>query len=79
LAASWTNCAEFRDEPCKIYKELYMTKNLGREWDYITNYVFDFEWASSQFAQEKGITIPSERIFVSRDPNAKGHQSESKK
>ena len=56
-----------------------MTKNLGREWDYITNYVFDFEWASSQFAQEKGITIPSERIFVSRDPNAKGHQSESKK
>jgi len=29
LAGSWTSCAEFGDEPCKIYKELYFTKDLG--------------------------------------------------
>jgi hypothetical protein len=51
LAASWTSCAEFSDEPCKIYKELYITKNLGEDWDYIQNYVFDFEWGSSTYAK----------------------------
>ena len=79
LAASWTNCAEFGDEPCKIYKELYITKDLGQEWSYLTNYVFDFEWGASKFAAEKGIKIPDERIFVTRDAEGKGHQSESKK
>ena len=29
LAATWTDCAEFGDDPCKIYKELYVTKDLG--------------------------------------------------
>lgn len=35
LAGSWTSCSEFQDEPCKIYKELYITKNLGEDWDYL--------------------------------------------
>jgi hypothetical protein len=47
LAASWTSCAEFGDEPCKIYKEIFFTKNLGEEWTYMTNYVYDFEWGQS--------------------------------
>jgi photosystem II stability/assembly factor-like uncharacterized protein len=47
LAASWTSCAEFIDEPCRIYKELYYTKDLGENWNYMTNYVFDFEWGQS--------------------------------
>lgn len=50
LGASWTTCAEFVDEPCRIYKELYYTKNIGQEWIYITNYVFDFEWGQSKHA-----------------------------
>lgn len=29
LAATWTDCTEFGDEPCKIYKELYVTRDLG--------------------------------------------------
>lgn len=44
LAASWTQCEDHRDVNCKIYKELFVTKNLGGEWNYLTNYVFDFEW-----------------------------------
>jgi len=51
LAASWTSCAEFQSEPCKIYKELFVTKNLGEEWNYMTNYVYDFEWGQSIYAK----------------------------
>ena len=58
LAASWTSCAEFIDEPCRIYKELYYTKDVGEEWNYITNYVFDFEWGTSPIAAQNGISIP---------------------
>ena len=30
LAAGWTSCKDFEDdEPCEIYKELYITKDLG--------------------------------------------------
>jgi hypothetical protein len=78
LAASWTSCAEFQNEPCKIYKELFMTKNLGEEWNYMTNYVFDFEWGQSSHAKAKHHKIPDERIFVTRDEDAKGHQSSSR-
>lgn len=52
LAASWTTCAEFGDEPCRIYKELYYTHNLGEDWNFMTNYVFDFEWGPSNYAAE---------------------------
>lgn len=32
-AAGWTSCAEFNDdEPCEIYKEIYLTKDLGASW-----------------------------------------------
>jgi hypothetical protein len=67
LAASWTSCEEFNDEPCRIYKELYYTKNVGAEWDYITNYVFDFEWGQSSYAKANGVAIPDDRIWVTRD------------
>lgn len=79
LAASWTSCAEFVDEPCKIYKELYYTKTLGDEWTFMQNYVFDFEWGTSTHAKERGVKIPDERVFLTRDPNSAGHQSASKK
>jgi len=33
LAAGWTSCQDFADdEPCEIYKELYITKDLGNSW-----------------------------------------------
>jgi hypothetical protein len=73
LAASWTSCAEFSDEPCRIYKELYVTKDMGEEWTYMTNYVYDFEWGTSQHALNNGVKIPAERVFVTRDADGKGH------
>lgn len=39
----------------------------------MTNYVYDFEWGQSVYAREKGIKIPDERIFVTRDETATGH------
>jgi hypothetical protein len=67
MAASWTNCEEFVDEPCRIFKELYYTKSAGNEWNYITNYVSDFEWGQSVYAKDNGIVIPDDRIWVTRD------------
>jgi len=29
LAATWTDCQEFGDDPCQIYKELYLTRDMG--------------------------------------------------
>lgn len=74
LATSWTSCVEFGDEPCKIYKELYLTRNLGQEWNYLTNYVFDYEWGSSKYAKDEGVKIPDERIFVTRDATNDSNQ-----
>lgn len=79
LAASWTQCHEFKDEPCRIYKELYYTQDVGAEWNYITNYVFDFEWGQSTLANERGVKIPDSRIFVTRDDTNTKHQRTSSK
>ena len=51
---------------------------MGEEWTFMTNYVYDFEWGQSVYAKEKGIKIPDERIFVTRDETATGHQSEGR-
>jgi len=78
LAASWTNCDKIdgEDEPCRIFKELYTTENLGIEWKYLTNYVFDFEWAVSRKTKENThIHVPEERVFITREANNTDHQS----
>lgn len=75
LAASWTSCEEFGDEPCRIYKELYYTHDLGLTFNFVADYVFDFEWGISQKVIENGGTMPKERVFVTKDPNGKGHQN----
>jgi hypothetical protein len=46
---------------------------MGEEWTYVTNYVYDFEWGQSLIAVKKGIKIPDERIFLTRDDDATGH------
>jgi hypothetical protein len=51
LAAGWTTCEDFGDgEPCEIYKELYVTKDLGQSWQFIKSHVFDFSWGTTQFS-----------------------------
>jgi len=44
----------------------------------MANYVFDFEWGTSELAKEAS-EIPNERIFYTRDPVSTGHQGTGKK
>jgi len=77
LAAGWTSCADFEDdEPCEIYKELYLTKDLGNSWQYLKNYIFDFSWGTTQFSakEAKHKKGHEARIFITHDPDLKGHQ-----
>jgi hypothetical protein len=75
LAAGWTSCADFADDqPCEIYKELYYTKDLGSSWQYLKNYVFDFSWGSTKFSAETLKKNVETRVFLTHDPDLKGHQ-----
>jgi hypothetical protein len=76
LAAGWTSCADFQDsEPCEIYKELYVTKDIGNSWQYLKSYVFDFSWGTSTYSAglRNGKNVET-RIFITHDPELKGHQ-----
>ncbi len=67
MAATWTTCTEFSNgEPCRIFKELYMTKDLWKNWIYMEDYVYDFAWVYSKFVDEKALfdKIPKERILI---------------
>eukprot|EP01017_Pseudomicrothorax_dubius_P026778 TRINITY_DN3020_c0_g1_i1.p1 TRINITY_DN3020_c0_g1~~TRINITY_DN3020_c0_g1_i1.p1 ORF type:complete len:636 (-),score=85.45 TRINITY_DN3020_c0_g1_i1:109-2016(-) len=68
LATSWSSCEDPTGSPCAVTKQLYVTKDLGNRWDLIADYVVQFAWAAVSD------NIPKERIFLTNDPNAKGHQ-----
>ena len=56
-----------------------MTKNLGEVWTYMTNYVFDFEWAETSHTaklrenKDSGVNWAEGRIFVTREPVNSDH------
>ena len=80
LAATWTDCVEFGDDPCKIYKELYVTRDLGLSWTFLKEYVYDFTWGYSRYSEQNFIKkLPKERVFITHDPTASGHQNHEKK
>lgn len=73
LAASWTNCKKVEDDNCTVYKELYATQNLGKDWKYLTNYVFDFEWGVSKKTSGIKVHVPEERIFITKEIQTSDH------
>ncbi len=44
LASRLTTCEDFIIESCKIYKELYITQDLGESWTVLADYVIQFAW-----------------------------------
>jgi len=55
-----------------------VTKNLGMEWIYLKDYVYDFAWGYSKKTAQiqevnKKLKSPKERIFITHDPSATGH------
>lgn len=71
MAAIFTSCDDFEDddEPCKIYREVYYTTDLGEHWNFLKDYVIEFEWA--KMTADDG--IPDEQIFVLVQQNTMGH------
>lgn len=73
LAAAFSLCEDYIDEPCRINKEVFVTKDLGENWQILASYVIQFGWGVLDRLQHfKG--IPSERILLSYEPFGKGHQ-----
>lgn len=57
-----------------------MTKDLGQTWEFLKEYVYDFSWAYSKKADSyvkdhKNFKLPKERVFITHDPSATGHQN----
>ena len=45
LASTYTSCEDFASEdPCRIYKMLYVSQDLGKTWKFIADYVIQFSW-----------------------------------
>ena len=75
LAASWTVCGVLQRESCALYKELYVTKDLGVSWTLVTGYVVQFTWAQDSLDPYLQRRLPEDRIYVTYIPGASGHQS----
>ena len=73
LAASWTSCDKKTSSFCRIFKELFVTKNLGEEWTYTTNYVFDFEWAVSKTSVDNKANAHLGGVLITREKEHSGH------
>ena len=77
LASAFTICDDFIEEPCKIYKEVFLTKDLGLHWVQLNKYVVQFSWGIVEKEQiDKG--VPKERILMSYEPRGEGDQKLSK-
>jgi hypothetical protein len=74
LASAFTLCEDFTNgEPCKIYKELFLTRDLGENWDILGSYIVQFGWGVLGEEQIKQ-GVPKERILVTLEPRGKGSQ-----
>lgn len=71
LASIFTSCDDFEDddEPCKIYREVYYTTDLGEHWNFLKDYVIEFEWGKL----DKDDGVPDELVFVLVQKNTMGH------
>lgn len=75
LASAYTICDDFKNEPCKNFKEVFVTKDLGDDWKLLLSYVVQFNWGiTGQSHLFHG--VPKERIIASYYPRGKGDQEQ---
>ncbi|MCQ2819130.1 MAG: hypothetical protein MJ252_17850, partial [archaeon] len=73
LASAYSICEDFVGEPCRIFKEVYYTLDMGNNWKQIGSYVVQFGWGVADKSHiDKG--VPKERIIMTYDPRGKGDQ-----
>lgn len=73
LASAYTLCEDFQNEPCKKFKEVFLTKDMGESWDLLLPYVVQFNWGITGPEHIKG-GVPKERILVTYEPRGRGDQ-----
>jgi hypothetical protein len=75
MASAFTICEDFKNEPCRNFKEVFVTKDLGDTWTLLLSYVVQFNWG---ITGQGHITagIPKERIIASYNPRGKGDQEQ---
>ena len=73
LASAYTICDDFINEPCKLYKEVFVTLDLGLSWKQIGKYVVQVNWGIVE-KEQIGKGIPKERILMSYEPRGLGNQ-----
>ena len=76
LASAYTICEDFGNEPCRNFKEIFITKNMGNDWDLLLSYVVQFNWGVTSDSHHKVHGIPKERIIASYDPRGRGDQKQ---
>ena len=71
LASGWTNCysKEKQTSNCQITKELYFSRDLGKNWALLSNYIVQFAWGFK--GPETSDGVPKERIILSQELNSK--------
>lgn len=71
MASIFTSCDDFDadDEPCKIYREVYYTKDLGEHWTFLKDYVIQFDWAK----MDKDDGVSNTLVFLLLQKNTNGH------
>jgi len=75
LASAYTLCEDFEDDqPCRIYKELFVTQDMGENWRLLANYVVQFNWGIVN-GSNVGAGIPKARILLTYEPRGKGDQT----
>eukprot|EP01017_Pseudomicrothorax_dubius_P047392 TRINITY_DN8513_c0_g1_i1.p1 TRINITY_DN8513_c0_g1~~TRINITY_DN8513_c0_g1_i1.p1 ORF type:complete len:788 (-),score=111.71 TRINITY_DN8513_c0_g1_i1:1083-3446(-) len=47
IASSWTKCEDFIETSCEIYKELFVSRDMGEHWNLIASGVIQFSWFPS--------------------------------
>ena len=78
LASAFSLCEDYRDEPCRIVKELFVTQTLGNDWKILGDYIHQFSWGVKDISQVKA-GVPKERIILTYQPRGRGHQTFDKK
>ena len=75
LVSAFTIPDDFPDKKYLNYKDIYVSKTFGNDWDLLLSYVDQFSWGIVSENHHKNNGIPKERIIAVYNPKGKGNQS----
>ena len=72
LASSWTPCPAFSEASCGRSQILHLTKDLGKTWTELSDYIVQFSWGLTGLDPLLTKDFPAERIYASRHSKPQG-------